>query len=200
MDTLSRDLFPKTIPIVLSVVMTVSNTVRAETPPPPAAPAVATSYDRAAPADGWQRGFEVGSLVATVLTLGCGRSLLARKDGAPDSDYRISYDTHRALHAAFGATALSLNFLAAWQQVEINRQREKFEFRHWAHNGLFWSSAGTLTASAALGIIGTQTGSRDVDITMRATGWVSLGLLVFDMVLFGGHDNSVLFTSHKIAF
>jgi hypothetical protein len=104
------------------------------------------------------------------------------------------------MHVAFGATALSLNLLSAWQQVEINRQRDSLEFRHWAHNAMFWSSVATLTASATLGIIGTQTGSRDVDVAMRATGWVSLGLLLADVVLFGGRDNSVLFTSYKMDF
>ena len=156
------------------------------------------TLDTPVPADGWQRGLEIGGLVATVLTVGCGDELLARMDGDVARTYSIDYDTHRAIHAGLGAAALSLNLAAGWQQWEINRHRDKLEFRHWAHNALFWTGLGSLAASAILGIAGTQTGSRDVDLAMRATGYASLGISLGDVVLFGGRDNAILFTSYKI--
>ncbi len=191
MRTQDRERLCRRIPILFILVIAASRPVRAETPP--------AGPDGAVPADGWQRGLEIGGLAATIFTIGCGGELLARMDGDGRS-YSIPFGTHLALHAASGAAAISLNLAAGWQQWEINRHREKLEFRHYAHNVLFWTSLSSLAASAILGFAGTQAGSRTLDLAMEDTGYASLFISLADVVLFGGRDNGTIIGDYKLGF
>jgi hypothetical protein len=163
------------------------------------------------PADAWQRGLQAGATVATFIAVGCGRAAMARLDGDAAteksySDRGISFSQHRGVHAALGALALGLDLTAAWQQLRIDRERGKREFRHVAHASLFWSSVTALAASAALGIASGQlhrSGDRDVAhglaIAMQVTGYASVGSSALDLLLFGGHDNATIIGT-KLAF
>lgn len=163
------------------------------------------------PRDGWQRGLEAGAALATVIAVGCGQGLMARLDGDAAteksySDQGISYGQHRGVHAALGALALGLDLTAAWQQLRIDRERGRREFRHLAHASLFWSSVATLAASAALGITAGQlhrNGNRDaahgLAIAMEVATFTSLGSGVLDLMLFGGHDNATII-GYKVGF
>ena len=84
--------------------------------------------------------------------------------------------------------------------MEIDRHREKLEFRHYAHNVLFWTSLSSLAASAILGFAGTQAGSRTLDLAMEDTGYASLFISLADVVLFGGRDNGTIIGDYKLGF
>lgn len=95
---------------------------------------------------------------------------------------------------------------AARQQLRIDRERGKREFRHRAHASLFWSSVATLAASATLGIAGGEfhgSGDRDtahgLAIAMQVAAYASFATGVIDLVFFGGHDNATII-GYKLAF
>jgi hypothetical protein len=155
------------------------------------------------PADGWQRGLEIGGLAATFLTLGCGKQLLGRQER---SDLGDAYDRNRYWHLSLGGMAVGINLASGWQQWEINRKRTRFEFRHIAHNALFWANMAGVVASAALGIASTQTrangdlqAAHSLAVAMEAAGFASLGVALTDVALFGGHDNATII-GYKLAF
>jgi hypothetical protein len=161
--------------------------------------------------DGWQRGLEAAAAVATMIAVGCGNGVMARLEGDAAteksySDKGISFSQHRGVHAALGALALGLDLTAAWQQLRIDRERGKREFRHLAHASLFWTSVASLAASAVLGIASGQldrNGHRDaahgVAVAMQVSTYISLGSGVLDLTFFGGHDNATI-VGYKLAF
>jgi len=156
-----------------------------------------------APADGWQRGFEIGGLLVDFFNLGCGLELFGRQKR---KDFGTEFDNNKDWHIGFAATAGSINLLAAWQQWEINRQRKSFEFRHIAHNTLFWTNIAALVVSGILGVASTQSRSNShidaahgLGVAMEATGFLSFGTTVVDVALFGGHDNATIL-GPKLAF
>ena len=155
------------------------------------------------PADGWQRGLEIGGLVTSFLNLGCGLKLKGRQDR---KELGSEYDNNRNWHIGLAAATGGINLASAWQQWEINRKRQRREFRHSAHNALFWTNIAALAASSILGIASSRArGQSDLDsahrlaIAMTATGFVSFGAVVIDVALFGGHDNATII-GPKIAF
>jgi hypothetical protein len=163
------------------------------------------------PADGWQRGLEIGGLLATFITVRCGMDLVRRQQGDARIERRysnlgMSYDTHRAGHLALAGVTVGLNVASAWQQWENNKQRTKFEFRHIAHNSLFWTNMAGLIATTVLGIASTQAyangnfhAADNLNTAMKVTSWASFGITVGDVALFGGHDNATII-GYKLAF
>ncbi|MGB8296454.1 MAG: hypothetical protein WCG85_13585 [Polyangia bacterium] len=169
-----------------------------------AAPTIGQTSSPREPADGWQRGLEIGGVVADFVNLGCGLEMLRRQERKEWGSGE--YNKNRDWHIGLAATAGGINLLAAWQQWEINRQRTSFEFRHIAHNALFWTNIAALVASAALGIASAEArGNGHLDaahalgVAMEATGFLSLGSAIADVIFFGGHDNATI-VGPRLAF